>query len=52
MHKTIETQNTLTINTLNMGKVEVKQVPRRLNPYGEKLMKIWYDDSMPPKNYI
>ena len=35
-----------------MGKVEVKQVPRRLNPYGEKLMKIWYDDNMPPKNYI
>ena len=35
-----------------MGKVEVKQTPRRLNPYGEKLMKIWYDDSMPPKKYI
>ena len=35
-----------------MGKVEVKQVPRRLNPYGDKLMKIWYDDNMPPKNYI
>lgn len=42
----------LTINTLNMGKVEVKQTVRRLNPYGEKLMKIWYDDSMPPKKYI
>ena len=35
-----------------MGKVEVKQTPRRLNPYGEKLIKIWYDDSMPPKKYI
>lgn len=35
-----------------MGKVEVKQTPRRLNPYGEKLVRIWYDDDMPPKNYI
>ena len=35
-----------------MGKVEVKKVPRQLNPYGDKLMKIWYDDNMPPKNYI
>lgn len=35
-----------------MGKVEVKQTPRRLNPYGEKLMKIWYDDDIPPKNYV
>lgn len=42
----------LTINTLNMGKVKVKQTPERLNPYGEKLVKIWYDDSMPPKKYI
>ena len=42
----------LTINTLKMAKVEVKQTPRQLNPYGEKLMKIWYDDSEPPKNYI
>lgn len=42
----------LTINTLNMGKVEVKRIPKQLNPYGDKLMKIWYDDDMPPKNYI
>lgn len=35
-----------------MGKVEVKQTPRRLNPYGEKLVRTWYDDDMPPKNYI
>jgi len=35
-----------------MGKVEVKQTPKQLNPYGEKLVRIWYDDDMPPKNYI
>jgi hypothetical protein len=42
----------LTINTLKMAKVEVKQTPKQLNPYGEKLVRIWYDDDMPPKNYI
>lgn len=43
----------LTIKTLNMAKVEMKQTPKRLNPYGEKVLKIWYDNnSEPPKNYI
>lgn len=42
----------LIINTLKMAKVEVKQTPKQLNPYGEKLVRTWYDDDMPPKNYI
>ena len=42
----------LTINTLNMAKTVVKQIPRQLHPRGEHIIKIVYSDEEPPKNRI